>query len=219
MSPNELAALKAKLEEAHSLRKGLSTGFIPAGKMPEVSLDMTETAAELILRSAGEDLTREGLLRTPQRFSKAMRELCSGYGLSLADAVGEGVFDAEGKGLVSVKCVEFYSLCEHHMLPFFGSASVAYYPGTKILGLSKVPRIVDLFSRRFQVQERLTREIAEAIQESISPRAVVVRMTGTHLCMVMRGVKKQDSETTTEFVLGLENLSELEKSRLFGSLT
>jgi GTP cyclohydrolase I len=218
MSPNEIAQLKAKLEEAQRLRQGLRSGFLPPIKTPEVSLDMTEAAAELILRSAGEDLAREGLQRTPQRFAKAMRELLGGYALGLADAVGAGVFEAEGKGLVSVKSVEFYSLCEHHMLPFFGTASVAYYPSRKILGLSKVPRIVDLFARRFQVQERLTREIAEAIHVSIAPRAIVVRMTGSHLCMVMRGVKKQESETTTEFVIGLENLSELEKSRLFQSL-
>lgn len=207
MSPTDLNALKLKLREAHSLVKG-----------PRTSLDLAESAGELILRSVGEDTTREGLLRTPQRFAKAMREICSGYSMSLADAVGEGVFHAEGRGLVSVKSVEFYSMCEHHMLPFFGTASVAYYPKEKILGLSKIPRIVDLYARRFQVQERLTREVATAIEKTIAPRAVVVRMTGEHLCMVMRGVKKQESETTTEYSIGLENLSELEKSRLFAAL-
>lgn len=178
----------------------------------------TEKAAELILKSVGEDITREGLQRTPQRFAKAMRELCSGYQMKLKDAVGEGVFASEGKGLVSVKNIEFYSMCEHHMLPFLGKVSVAYYPGKKILGLSKIPRIVDMFARRFQVQERLTQQIAEAVGDSISPRAVGVKMTASHMCMMMRGVEKQASETTTEFFLGLEGLTDHEKNRLSESL-
>ncbi len=177
-----------------------------------------EKAAELILTSVGEDLKREGLMRTPQRFAKAMREICSGYQTTLVDAVGAGAFAAEGKGLVSVKNVEFYSMCEHHMLPFFGKVTVAYYPNEKILGLSKIPRIVEMYARRFQVQERLTRQIGEAVREVIAPRAVIVKMTGSHMCMMMRGVEKQASETTTEFSVGLENLSETESKRLFDSL-
>jgi GTP cyclohydrolase I len=132
-------------------------------------------AASLILRASGEDVEREGLERTPERFRKAMIHLLSGYEKTPQDVVGEGVFKAEGTGLVSVRDVEFYSLCEHHMLPFWGKASVAYYPRKKILGLSKIPRLVDLFARRFQVQERLTEQLSNAMVELLSPRAVAVR--------------------------------------------
>lgn len=178
----------------------------------------TEEAAKLILQSVGEDLNRKGLQQTPIRFAKAMGEICAGYTMTLKDAIGEGAFTAEGKGLVSVRNIEFYSMCEHHMLPFTGKASIAYYPDKKILGLSKLPRIVDMFARRFQVQERLTKQIAEGVVESIAPRAVAVKMTATHMCMMMRGVEKQASETTTEIFLGAETLTELEKVRLFASL-
>lgn len=202
MSPNELAELKTKC----------GSDSVPAPLC-------AKTAAELILQSVGEDITRVGLHRTPERFAKALREICSGYTMTLDAAVGQGAFPAEGKGLVAVKDVEFYSMCEHHMLPFFGKVSVGYYPNEKILGLSKIPRIVEMFARRFQVQERLTRQIGEAITESISPRAVAVRVTGCHMCMMMRGVRKQDSETTTEYVHGTENLSADEASRLFVNLS
>lgn len=180
--------------------------------------ELSITAAELILESIGEDLNREGLIRTPERFAKAIQELCSGYQITKEEAIGAGVFAAEGSGLVSVKNIEFHSLCEHHLLPFFGNVSVAYYPDKKILGLSKIPRVVEMFARRLQVQERLTREIAETIQSAIGARAVVVRVSGEHLCMKMRGVEKQSSETTTEVTLGLENLTEDQKQRLFASL-
>ncbi|MEN9722037.1 MAG: hypothetical protein RJB38_23 [Pseudomonadota bacterium] len=171
-------------------------------------------AASLILRSSGDDPGREGLERTPERFRKAMSHLLSGYGRTAREAVGEGIFTAEGRGLVSVRDVEFYSLCEHHLLPFWGKASVAYYPRKKILGLSKIPRLVDLFARRFQVQERLTEQLAEALVELIQPRAVVVRVQAGHLCMMMRGVEKQNSTTLTETTRGLEKLSALESQRL-----
>lgn len=201
MSPNELAELKTKC----------GTDAVPAPLC-------AKTAAELILQSVGEDLSREGLERTPERFAKALREICSGYAMTLENAIGQGAFPAEGKGLVAVKDVEFYSMCEHHMLPFFGKVSVGYYPNEKILGLSKIPRIVEMYARRFQVQERLTRQIGEAIFESVAPRAVAVRITGSHMCMMMRGVRKQDSETTTEYVYGTENLTADEASRLFVNL-
>jgi GTP cyclohydrolase IA len=177
--------------------------------------DSARLAGELILRSVGEDINREGLLRTPHRFAKAIKEICSGYTMTAADAVGEGVFEGEGNGLVSVRDIDFFSLCEHHMLPFWGKVQVAYYPSKKILGLSKIPRLVDVFSKRLQVQERLTREIAEALTEVIAPRAVIVRITGEHMCMMMRGVKKTGSATTTEFSLGLDNLYPEEKARLW----
>lgn len=179
---------------------------------------LLQTAGERILSACGETIHREGIERTPERFAKAMRDLTSGYHTTIEEVVGEGVFAAEGKGLVSVQDVEFYSLCEHHMLPFWGKASVAYYPKEKILGLSKIPRILDLFARRFQVQERLTKQVAEGLMQVVQARAVVVQVKAAHMCMMMRGVEKQGSETITEFHLGMENLSELERSRLFESL-
>lgn len=203
-SSSDLAAMKLKAGSGIKLDK--------SGERP------AELAAELILKSVGEDLGRNGLRRTPERFAKAMREVCVGYTMSLAEVVGKGVFPTEDQGLVSVKNVEFYSMCEHHMLPFYGKVSVAYYPDQSILGLSKVPRIVEMFARRFQVQERLTLQILQALQETLAPRAVVVKVTGSHLCMMMRGVEKLASETTTESASGLESLSDTEKSRLFANL-
>lgn len=179
--------------------------------------DSLYKAAEMIIESIGENRQREGLLNTPKRFAKAYTEICSGYNLTPKDAVGEGVFQGEG-GLVSVKDVDFFSLCEHHMLPFWGQVSVGYYPKDKILGLSKIPRIVDVFAKRLQVQERLTKEIATGINEVIDARAVVVRIKGSHMCMMMRGVKKTGSETVTEFSVGLDQLTEDEKNRLWKSI-
>ncbi len=184
----------------------------------DVKTEFAELASELILKSVGEDLEREGLDRTPARFAKALKEICSGYALTLEDAIGQGVFPAEGPGLVSVRDIEYHSLCEHHMLPFFGKATVAYYPDKTILGLSKIPRIVDLFSKRFQVQERLTRQIAESLDSAIKPRAILVRVTGTHLCMKMRGIGKLESETVTEFSVGLDRLNANELERLYQSI-
>ena len=182
------------------------------------SSEQFSMAAALILRASGEDVQREGLERTPERFRKAMLHLLSGYEKSPREVVGEGVFKAEGTGLVSVKEVEFYSLCEHHMLPFWGKASVAYYPRRKILGLSKIPRLVDLFARRFQVQERLTDQLAAAMVDLLNPRAVAVRVSACHLCMMMRGVEKQNSHTVTEASRGLDKLSAGEVERLWKSL-
>lgn len=197
--------------------KSLSDGLADeASVLPPAS--MNEMAGSLILRAAGEDLEREGVQRTPARFAKAMKHLTQGYKMTARDAVGEGVFDAEGSGLVCVRNVEFYSLCEHHMLPFWGHASVAYYPDKKILGLSKIPRIVEVFARRFQVQERLTREVADSVRDLISPRSVVVRVKACHLCMMMRGVEKQSSDTVTEYSHGVDSLSALEQTRLWASL-
>jgi GTP cyclohydrolase I len=171
-----------------------------------------------LLLAVGEDPSREGLLRTPERFAKAMMELCIGYDQTVAEVVGEGVFAAEGSGLVSVRGVEFHSLCEHHVLPFWGKASVAYYPSAKILGLSKIPRIVDCFAKRLQVQERLTKQIAEGIAGVVSPRAVLVRVEAEHMCMRMRGVEKNCGATVTEFIVGDAALSETERNRLWAAL-
>jgi GTP cyclohydrolase I len=157
-----------------------------------------------MLEAIGEDPSREGLERTPHRVAKAMTFLTSGYNADLAEVVNGAIFDSEGyKEMVLVKEIEFYSLCEHHMLPFFGKVSVAYLPGKKIIGLSKVSRLVDVFARRLQVQERMTGQIAAAMEELLDPRGVAVAATGFHLCMAMRGVEKQASQTTTTAFTGL----------------
>jgi len=175
-------------------------------------------AGAMVLKAVGEDLRREGIERTPERFAKAMEALCAGYQATPAEVVGSGVFQAEGQGLVTVRNVEFYSLCEHHMLPFWGHVTVAYYPDKQIVGLSKIPRLVEVFARRFQVQERLTQQVADALQEILAPRAIAVKVEARHLCMMMRGVRTQDSETRTETFVGLDNLSASEKDRLMAQI-
>ncbi|WP_050920822.1 GTP cyclohydrolase I FolE [Deinococcus gobiensis] len=155
------------------------------------------------LSAIGEDPEREGLERTPHRVAKAWSYLTSGYEQTLQSVVGEGVFASEGSEMVIVKDIEFYSMCEHHMLPFYGRAHVAYIPEGRILGLSKFARIVDLYSRRLQVQERITTQIADAVQDLLAPQGVAVLMEGVHLCMAMRGVQKQNSSTTTSAMRGL----------------
>jgi len=157
---------------------------------------------ENLLRSIGEDPEREGLQRTPERVAKSFEELTSGVEQSLEDVVGQGVFNEDCSEMVIVKDIEFYSLCEHHMLPFYGRVHVAYIPDGRIIGLSKIPRIVDMFARRLQVQERMTSQIAEAIQEVLQPKGVGVVADAAHLCMMMRGVQKQNSSTMTSCLLG-----------------
>jgi GTP cyclohydrolase I len=155
-----------------------------------------------LLAEMGEDPAREGLLDTPGRVEKAYRFLTSGYGADIDQVLNNALFSVDYSEMVIVKDVDFYSLCEHHLLPFFGKCHVAYIPSTKVIGLSKVPRIVDVFARRLQVQERLTNQIAETINEKISPVGVAVVMEATHLCMSMRGVEKQNSFAVTSAMLG-----------------
>ena len=178
-----------------------------------------EWAGRFLIVSSGDEPNREGLEKTPERFAKAFHFLTSGYQSTVAEVVGEGVFETEGRGLVTVSNIEYYSLCEHHLLPFWGEVSIAYYPNEHILGLSKLARITEVFARRLQVQERMTRQIAEAIQQTISPRAVAVRASGRHLCMMMRGVEKQNSVTHTEFSLESDGLTSVESERLWKSLS
>ena len=156
---------------------------------------------ELLIR-LGEDPAREGLLRTPQRVESSLKELTAGMDQQVEDAIGGGVFEEDCSEMVIVKDIEFYSLCEHHLLPFYGRVHVAYIPDGKIIGLSKIPRIVDVFARRLQVQERMTVQIAEAIQEALQPQGVGVVADAAHLCMMMRGVQKQNSSTMTSCLLG-----------------
>ena len=154
------------------------------------------------LQLIGEDPDREGLVRTPERVAKSLEWLTHGYSLDVADVVGDALFAENHRQMVMVRDVEFYSLCEHHMLPFFGKAHIAYVPNGRIVGLSKLPRIVDVYARRLQVQERLTEEIADAIERVLRPAGVGVVLEAVHLCMMMRGVQKQDSKTITSALRG-----------------
>ncbi|HEU5051068.1 MAG TPA: GTP cyclohydrolase I FolE [Gemmatimonadales bacterium] len=155
-----------------------------------------------ILEEIGENPEREGLRRTPERVEAALRWLTRGYGLTVADAVGSAVFEESHQSMIMVRDIEVYSLCEHHMLPFFGRAHVAYIPDGRIVGLSKLPRIVEVFARRLQVQERLTDQIADAVMEVLRPAGVGVVIEAAHFCMMMRGVEKQNSRTVTSALRG-----------------
>ncbi|TGL63136.1 GTP cyclohydrolase I FolE [Leptospira ognonensis] len=162
-----------------------------------------EDLVEEILRQVGEDPSREGLVKTPNRVKKAYEFLTSGYIADIGQIVNGAIFEEKTTGMVLVRDIELYSLCEHHLLPFFGRAHVAYIPNKKIIGISKIPRIVDVFARRLQVQERLTDQIAQAIQETLDPLGVGVVIKAKHLCMMMRGVEKQNSELFTSSLIGL----------------
>jgi GTP cyclohydrolase IA len=157
---------------------------------------------EQILHHLGEDPSRDGLLKTPLRVEKAMRDLTAGYHIQVSDVINGALFDVDYDEMVIVKDIEYYSLCEHHLLPFHGRIHVAYIPNGKVIGLSKIPRIVDIFARRLQVQERLTQQVAQTIMEAIQPKGVGVVATGHHFCMMMRGVEKQCSDTVTSTMLG-----------------
>ncbi len=155
-----------------------------------------------VIRALGEDTEREGLLRTPERAEKALKYLTSGYSADIEKIVNGALFDVRYDEVVIVRDIEFFSICEHHILPFFGKMHVAYLPGDKVIGLSKIPRIVDVFARRLQIQERLTQQVAETLQHLLSPRGVAVICEARHFCMMMRGVEKQHSGAITSAMLG-----------------
>ncbi|MDH4229085.1 MAG: GTP cyclohydrolase I FolE [Nitrospirota bacterium] len=165
------------------------------------TLEMAELVARL-LQLLGDDPERDGLIRTPMRVAKSLQFLTSGHSQNAHELINDALFDVEYSELVLVRDIDFYSLCEHHMLPFYGRAHVAYLPNKKVVGLSKLPRIVDMFARRLQVQERLTQDIARAIHEAVAPHGVAVVVEASHLCMMMRGVEKQNSRTVTSAMLG-----------------
>lgn len=165
--------------------------------MPEIADNVAS-----ILRELGEDPGRRGLQRTPERVEQALRFLTRGYAQNPADVIGAALFEESHDNMVVVRDIEFYSLCEHHMLPFFGKAHVAYIPDGRIVGLSKMARVVDVFARRLQVQERMTDQIADALVEALRPRGVGVVLEAAHFCMMMRGVEKQDSKTITSALRG-----------------
>ena len=166
------------------------------------SVSTQDLYRELLIR-IGEDPTRDGLLRTPERMEKSMQFLTRGYAMTVTDVLHEALFDVDYDEMVIVKDIEFFSMCEHHLLPFFGKAHVAYVPNGKVIGLSKIPRLVDVFARRLQVQERLTTQIGDAITDAIHPQGVAVILEAQHLCMMMRGVEKQHSSTVTSAMLGV----------------
>ena len=174
-------------------------------KKENYSEEVTASIAKkyaIILDELGEDTSREGLLMTPTRVAKSLQFLTQGYNMEPAEILKSAMFSEDYRQMVLVKDIELYSMCEHHMLPFFGKAHIAYIPDGKIVGLSKIPRIVDAFSRRLQVQERLTTEIRDCIQETLQPMGVAVVIEAQHLCMQMRGVQKQNSVTTTSAFTG-----------------
>ncbi len=170
--------------------------------LPPVDHDAIEKATLEILEAVGEDVGREGLLKTPNRVARMYDELLSGYRTDAAKLINGALFEVEYSDMVIVRDIEFSSLCEHHMLPFMGHAHIAYIPSKKVIGLSKIPRIVDMFAHRLQVQERMTRQIADFINEVLQPQGVAVVVEGVHMCSMMRGVRKADSSMTTSAMLG-----------------
>ncbi len=180
----------------------LKKGTVRKTHTVDDSITFIQPRVKDILMSIQEDPAREGLQDTPKRYAKSMQFLTSGYRTSVKEIVGKALFTAESSEMVIVRDIELYSLCEHHMLPFFGKAHVAYIPNKKIIGLSKIPRIVDVFARRLQVQERLTAQVADALVEVLIPLGVAVVIEAAHFCMMMRGVEKQNSQTITSAMRG-----------------
>ena len=164
--------------------------------------DTLEQITRNLLKEIGENPDREGLVRTPSRVAKSWEFFSRGYNQNLEDIINNAIFKEDVKDMVIVRDIEFFSLCEHHLLPFFGKAHVGYIPNGKVVGLSKIPRIIDMFSRRLQVQERLTHQVAEVLQDVLNPIGVAVVMEGRHMCMQMRGVEKQNSFASTSAMLG-----------------
>jgi GTP cyclohydrolase I len=182
-------------------------------------MDDIECAVRSILTAIGEDPDRQGLLRTPERVSRMYEELMAGYRVDPVRLINGAIFDIEYDQMVVVKDIDFYSLCEHHMLPFLGQAHVAYIPNGKVIGLSKIPRIVEMFARRLQVQERMTQEIAEFLDQRLNPLGVAVVCEGLHMCSAMRGVKKANARMTTSAMLGVFKTNQTTRNEFFEHLS
>ncbi len=180
--------------------------------------DDIECAVRDILASIGEDVEREGLLRTPNRVARMYEELTAGYHVDPVRLINDAVFDVEYDEMVIVRNIDYYSLCEHHMLPFNGQAHVAYIPDGKVIGLSKIPRIVEMFARRLQVQERMTQQIAEFLDETLHPKGVAVVCEGVHMCAAMRGVKKANARMVTSAMLGNFKTSQATRNEFFAHI-
>lgn len=180
--------------------------------------DDVECAVRDILAAIGEDPEREGLVRTPNRVARMYEELTAGYHVDPVRLINDAVFDVNYDEMVIVRNIDFYSLCEHHLLPFLGQAHVAYLPADKVIGLSKIPRIVEMFARRLQVQERMTQEIAEFLQETLNPNGVAVVCEGLHMCAAMRGVKKANARMVTSAMLGSFKTSQATRSEFFAHI-
>jgi GTP cyclohydrolase IA len=192
-----------QLRQAGSEKGTIMPGISSAIENPTLDSMSTQDLYRELLVRIGEDPSRDGLLKTPERMEKSMAFLTRGYTMSVGEVLHGALFDVDYDEMVIVKDIEFFSQCEHHLLPFFGKAHVAYVPNGKVIGLSKIPRLVDVFARRLQVQERLTRQIGDAITEAINPQGVAVILEAQHLCMMMRGVEKQHSSTVTSAMLGV----------------
>jgi len=186
-----------------SLAKVHDLSVSERGRAPELEKYSTEQLYAELIGRFDEDPTRDGLMKTPERVTKAMTFLTQGYRQDPMEILRAALFDVDYDEMVIVKDIEMFSLCEHHMLPFFGKVHIAYIPNGKVVGLSKLPRLVDVFARRLQVQERMTREIANALQDAIAPQGVGVVIEARHLCMMMRGVEKQNSSTVTSAMAGV----------------
>jgi GTP cyclohydrolase I len=176
--------------------------LVDAGERPTEDATAFETLIRQLLEHLGENPDREGLRQTPVRVATSLRWLTRGYGMSVADVIGDALYAERHDNLVCVRDIEIYSLCEHHLLPFFGKAHIAYLPNGRLVGLSKIPRVIEVFARRLQLQERLTDQVADALMEVLEPRGVGVVIEAYHLCMMMRGVEKQNSKTVTSALRG-----------------
>lgn len=187
----------------------------PENGDPSRRIELLEEVVAEQIRLLGEDPDREGLVKTPSRVARALRYLTGGYHRSVAEVVNEAVYHEASRDMVVVKDVAFYSLCEHHLLPFFGRAHVAYIPDGKVIGLSKIPRIIDLFSRRLQLQERITTQVTDALEEVLEPEGIAVVMEAHHLCMMMRGVEEQESSTITASLRGRFETCETTREKFY----
>lgn len=203
--PDTLAAFCIKMDRVGEIMESndVYSGAAEFLYDSEMDQEAIRKASKVILKAIGEDPNREGLLKTPERIARAYAEILSGYRTDPKTLINQALFDVDYDEMVIIKKIEFYSMCEHHMLPFFGHAHVAYIPKGKVIGLSKIPRIVEMYARRLQIQERMTKQIADFIVKTIHPLGVGVVVEGQHLCMMMRGVKKEQARMTTSAMRGI----------------